>query len=155
GQSRVNRAVVLHAMDKRPEATEETQKAVAVFRDLVKRDPTWPSYRFHLAVAVGNLGGLLSDRAKKKKLYAEARELLDDLARRSPGMKNYQTQLAEVCKVLSSRHIEDGELDEGRQCLEVMRQATARLLARDPASSQARELDAEALLALGDNHRFA
>jgi tetratricopeptide (TPR) repeat protein len=155
GQSRVNRGAILHATGQDAEAFAETQRAVDLFRGLVKRDPTWPSYRFHLGVALSNLAGLQSDRQKKKKRYVEARDLLDDLARRSPGMKNYQTRLADVCHTLSNRQIEDGELDEGRQSLEVMRQATARLLARDPTNVEARALDAEALLGLGDNHRFA
>jgi tetratricopeptide (TPR) repeat protein len=155
GQSRINRGVILHATDKSSDAVVEMEKAVTLFRGLVKRDPTWPSYRFHLAIALRNLGGLQGERQKKKQLYVESRDLFDDLARRSPGMKSYQNQLAEVSRTLVDYQMQDGELDDAGQSLGMMRQATTRLLARDPGSREARAQEAEALMGLGDNHRHA
>jgi serine/threonine-protein kinase len=135
------------------DAKVSMETARSIFSALVKNDPGSPDLRYHLATALYNLGQL-SDPVVGLTHLREARQMLEELARRSPGMAPYQERLAQTCHQLGQRQVRRNELRDAEACFRLMLEAADRLVQRYPGRSTYEEHRAQAYANLGTTLRY-
>jgi non-specific serine/threonine protein kinase/serine/threonine-protein kinase len=133
------------------EALEPARKAVAIFRSLIKADPSSPFYRRELAIELGNVGSSLlrtGDKTGGLENIKEAQTLFDELTAADPADASIRGSSAlnrrKLGSALGANGAHAGAIVNFRQA-----QATfADLVARDSSNAEFRRQWAYAYLAM-------
>jgi serine/threonine-protein kinase len=127
--------VLFHDRHSELEAIGELEKALAIERELTKRPPSPAEHRKQLTNTLRNLANCTLRLAKLPEslaYYAEAREVLGQLAEQNPAVVIYQYDLAELCAEEGEAQRQNNREDEALKLLDRARDLRVKLAATKP-----------------------
>jgi tetratricopeptide (TPR) repeat protein/tRNA A-37 threonylcarbamoyl transferase component Bud32 len=103
GRAYLNQATVLHLLGKAHlEALDAAARAMVLFRNLSRKYPQVPDYRWELAISCNNLGNMVGSFEQAEKYHREAIAELQKLAADFSSIPDYRSELANTCNSLAS-----------------------------------------------------
>jgi serine/threonine-protein kinase len=155
GTCALNLGAVYLRGNQRTKARTALERARKIYEAVLSADRTDPMLRSALARTHVNLAALYMGTARALFHYRKARQLQEELARRSPGVGVHQERLADTCRLLGGLQASAGDLRSAEATFLQMLDAAVRLVELYPRAAKYQHLRADAHQALGITYQMA